>query len=212
MGGTFDPIHVGHLAIAAEARAALGLARILFVPAARPPHRPAATIAPAADRVAMVGLAIEGNPHFELSLIELRRPGPSYTSDTVAELAAAERAAGRVPDLTFILSAETLRDLPTWRHPERLVDACRVAVVPRGGYPAPDPAWLAATFPGREGRFDVLPGPELAVSSTEVRARVAAGRSIRGLVPPAVARYIGDHGLYGSPSRRPGHARRTSTR
>jgi nicotinate-nucleotide adenylyltransferase len=212
MGGTFDPIHVGHLAIAAEARAALGLSRILFVPAARPPHRPAATIAPAADRVAMVGLAIKGHPDFELSRIELRRPGPSYTSDTVAELAAAERAAGRVPDLTFILSAETLRDLPTWRHPERLLDACRVAVVPRGGYPAPDPAWLSAAFPGREGRFDVLAGPGLTVSSTEIRARVAAGRSIRGLVPPAVARYIGDHGLYGSPGRQPGPARRTSTR
>lgn len=201
MGGTFDPIHVGHLAIAEEAREVLGLERVLFIPASIPPHRPAASVAPAADRAAMVELAIEGNATFELSRIELERAGPSYTSDTVAALASAERAAGREPDLTFILSAETLHDLPGWHEPERLVDACRIAVVPREGYPAPDPAWLASVFPGRERRFDLLEGPRLGLSSTSVRARVAAGRSIRYLVPPAVARYIDDHGLYRATAR-----------
>lgn len=196
MGGTFDPIHIGHLAIAEEAREALGLARILFVPAAVPPHRPVASIAPAEDRVAMVALAIEGNPLFELSRIELERPGPSFTSDTVEALAAMERAAGRVPDLTFILSAETLRDLPTWHEPERLLDACRLAVVPRVGYPAPDQPWLEASFPGRADRIAYLAAPRLEISSTLVRRRIAAGRSIRYLVPPAVRRYIDDHSLY----------------
>lgn len=209
MGGTFDPIHVGHLAIAEEAREALGLARILFVPASLPPHRPAGSVSPAADRAAMVGLAIEGNAAFELSLIELDRPGPSYTSDTIDAIAARERAAGREPDLTFILSAETLHDLPTWHAPERLLDACRIAVVPRVGYPAPDAAWLGTRFPGREDRFAILSGPHLGISSTAIRERVAAGRSIRYLVPPAVRQYIGDHGLYTS---QPHPQRRTSTR
>ncbi len=201
LGGTFDPIHVGHLAIAEEAHEALGLARILFVPASVPPFRPVDSVAPAEDRAAMVGLAIAGNPAFELSRVELGRPGPSYTSDTVEALAEAERAVGREPDLTFILSVETLRELPTWHAPERLLDACRVAVVPREGYPPPDGAWLEARFPGRADRFVALPGPHLEVSSTDIRARIAAGRSVRYLVPPAVAAYIADHGLY-QPARR----------
>lgn len=200
MGGTFDPIHLGHLAIAEEAREALGLARMLFVPAAVPPHRPAASVSPAADRAAMVGLAIEGNAAFELSRVELERAGPSFTSDTVDGLAATERAAGRVPDLTFILSAETLHDLPTWHEPQRLLEACRFAVVPREGYPLIDRAWLRESFPGRDDRFDFLDAPHLEVSSSRIRERVAAGRSIRYLVPPAVERYIDDHSLYRAPS------------
>jgi nicotinate-nucleotide adenylyltransferase len=200
MGGTFDPIHVGHLAIAEEAREALGLARILFVPAAVPPHRPAGSASAAADRAAMVALAIEGNPTFELSRVELDRPGPSFTSDTIEALATSERAAGHEPDLTFILSAETLRDLPTWHAPELVLDACRLAVAPRDGFTAPDRAWLRERFAGREVRVDYLAGPHLEVSSTVIRQRRAAGRSIRYLVPPAVERYIDDHGLY--PQRR----------
>jgi nicotinate-nucleotide adenylyltransferase len=196
MGGTFDPIHLGHLAIAEEAREVLGLERVLFVPAALPPHRPGGAVAAAPDRAAMVRLAIAGNAAFEMSTIELDRVGPSFTSDTVEALAAAERSAGRKPDLTFILSAETLHDLPTWHDPQRLVDACRIAVVPREGYPAPDRSWLGEQFAGREDRFDLLEGPRLGLSSTSIRARLAAGRSIRYLVPPAVAGYIGDHGLY----------------
>jgi nicotinate-nucleotide adenylyltransferase len=196
MGGTFDPIHIGHLAIAEEAREVLGLARVLFVPAAVPPHRPRGAVAAAEERAAMVALAIIDNDAFELSRIELDRPGPSYTSDTVELLAATERAAGRDPDLTFILSAETLHDLPTWREPERLLDSARIAVVPREGYPAPERRWLEAQFPGRADRVDFLEGPRLGLSSTSIRARVAAGRSIRYLVPPAVALYIEDHGLY----------------
>lgn len=207
MGGTFDPIHLGHLAIAEEAREILGLARILFIPAAMPPHRPAGSVAAAADRAAMAGLAIEGNPAFELSRVELDRAGPSYTSDTVEALAAAERAAGREPDLTFILSAETLRDLPTWHAPERLLDACRIAVVPRYRYAAPDRTWLCEQFPGRDGRVDFLSAPRVDVSSTMIRERVAVGRSIRYLVPSAVERYIEDHSLY----RATKHVRRWRT-
>jgi len=196
LGGTFDPMHHGHLAIAEEAREALGLERVVVIPAAQPPHKPGRVISPAAERMAMVELAIAGNPWFVASRMELDRPGPSYSVDTVAALADEARIAGREPDLVFIMSGETLRELPAWREPERILDLCRVAVVPRGGYETPDPTWIAAHFPGREARILVLSGPLLAVSGGVVRARTAAGRSIRYLVPDAVARHIVDHALY----------------
>jgi nicotinate-nucleotide adenylyltransferase len=210
MGGTFDPIHQGHLAIATHVRDALGLERILFVPAARPPHKPAAAVSRIEDRVAMVRLAIARRPGFELSLIEVERPGPSYTADTVTELAARERAAGRTPDLTLILSDETFRDLPGWHAPEQLLASCRIAVVQRPGYAAPDRSWLAAQAPGAADRVDFLEGPRLDISSTSIRKLVAEGRSIRDLVPPAVERYVAEHHLYRRPNE-PEPQRRTST-
>ena len=201
LGGTFDPIHHGHLSIAEEAREALGLERVLFIPAAQPPHKLGRRIAGAEDRLAMVELAIADNAAFSVSRIELERPGPSFSVDTVAALAAEARDAGREPDLVFIMSGETLRELPTWREPQRLLDLCRVAVVPRGGHETPAAVWLGVHFPGRERRVTILPGPLLAVSGSVVRARAAAGRSIRYLVPPAVEAYIGEHHLYGSHDR-----------
>jgi nicotinate-nucleotide adenylyltransferase len=189
MGGTFDPIHVGHLVIAEAAREALALDRVLFVPAGVPPHKAAAEVTPVEHRVAMVELAIEGNGAFELSRVEADRPGPSFTVDTVERLAAES-------DVVVILSAETFHELPSWHEPERLFAAARVAVVPREGYPAPDPAWLAATFPGREDRVTYVMAPHLGLSSTAIRERVASGRSIRYVVPDAVAAYIADHHLY----------------
>ncbi len=207
MGGTFDPVHMGHLAVAEEAREALGLSRVLFVPAGVPPHKPDGAEASAADRVAMVELAIAGNPAFAMSRVDVDRPGPSYTSDTIALLATEAAGSERSADLVLILSAETLAGLPSWHDPRGLVEQCRVAVVPREGHPAPEPAWLAATFPGLEERFVMLDGPRLGISSTAIRARVAAGRSIRYLVPEAVGAYIADHGLY--IDAQPGGTRRT---
>ena len=193
MGGTFDPIHVGHLAVAEEARETLALERILFVVAGRPPHKAASEVTMARHRVAMVELAIAGNPAFELSRIEVDRAGPSYTVDTVEALA-------RDAEVTLILSVETFRELPTWHEPARLFDAARLCVVPREGYPASDPAWLASAFPGRADRVSYLEGPRLGLSSTAIRARVAAGRSIRYLVPAAVVDYIAANDLYRSPN------------
>ena len=193
MGGTFDPIHVGHLAIAEEAREALSLDLVLFVPAGQPPHKPAGAVTPVEHRFAMVELAIADNRAFGLSRIEVERPGPSYTIDTIEALARDE------DDLVLILSAETFAELPSWHEPERLFDAARMAVVPREGYPAPDPAWLAEAFPGRAERVDYLEGPRLGLSSTAIRARVAAGRSIRYLVPDMVEAYILDKQLYRRP-------------
>lgn len=192
MGGTFDPIHVGHLAVAEEAREALRLDRVLFVPAGQPPHKLPGAVSPVRDRVAMVQLAIADNPAFELSRVEIDRQGPSFTVDTVEALARANPGV----ELHLILSAETFGELPSWHEPDRLFEAARMAVVPREGYPAPDPAWIAGAFPGREDRVDYLAGPRLGLSSTALRARVAAGRSIRYLVPPAVEAYIVDHHLY----------------
>jgi len=201
LGGTFDPVHLGHLAIADAVRIALDLERILFLPAGSPPHKGGSVEAPAADRVAMVELAIAGHPGFEVSRVDLDRPGPSYTADSVERIAAAERAAGREPELVLIMSVETLAELPEWHEPARLLAACRVAVVPRPGHPRPDPAWISATFPGQAERFVAIDGPRLAISSSDIRERIATGRTVRQLIPEAVARHIADHGLYQRPDR-----------
>ena len=201
LGGTFDPVHVGHLALAREARQVLGLAHVLFVPNAQPPHKPSGEVSPSRHREAMLALAIatepavEGETAFAVSRIELERAGPSYAVDTVAELAAQSHAEGR-PAPWFILSAEVLDDFHTWREPSRILELCRIAVSPRLGADPLDRAWLSEHYPGREDRFAFLPGPMLDVASTTIRSRVAAGLPIDGLVPPAVARYIDEAGLY----------------
>jgi nicotinate-nucleotide adenylyltransferase len=206
LGGTFDPVHLGHLAIAEEAREALGMERVLFVPAGRPPHKPGQRLAPVADRVAMVEVAIDDNPAFRLSRVEVDRPGPSFAADTVEILAAAERAAGREPDLWWILSAEAFAAIASWRDPDRLLATCRMAVVPRAGAERPTPAWIESCLPGAADRVAVVDGPELGVSSSLIRERVASGRSIRYLVPDAVGDHIAAHHLYvdtASRTRRP---------
>lgn len=195
MGGAFDPIHVGHLAIAEEAREVLGIERVLFIPTGAPPHRPTA-IASAEHRLAMTAAAIAGNPGFELSRREVDRPGPSFTLDTLRDLAELDVAAGRAPNLVLILSAETFHDLPGWHQPRRILELARVAVAPRVGHATPDRDWLAAQFPGLEDRVTFLEGPRLGVSSTAIRERLAAGRSIRYVVPAPVLAYISEHVLY----------------
>jgi nicotinate-nucleotide adenylyltransferase len=195
LGGTFDPVHVGHLAVGEVALDALDLDRVLFMPARRPPHKLDRAITDAAHREAMLRLAIAGRDGFEVSRIELERPGPSYAVDTFARLADDSAAEGR-PEPWFILSAEALRGFPDWREPDRILALGRIAVAPRPGSDAADSAWLEGRFPGRADRFTTLPGPHLAVSATDVRRRVADGLPIDGLVPPAVERYIMEHHLY----------------
>jgi nicotinate-nucleotide adenylyltransferase len=195
LGGTFDPVHAGHLALANEARRALDLERVLFVPNAQPPHKGTHDVSAAHHREAMLSLAIAGQPGLAISRLELERPGPSYSVDTVAELAAQSHAEGR-PEPWFILSAEVLDDFHTWREPSRILGLCRIAVSPRQGTGTLDRAWVAEHYPGREDRFAFLGGPVLDVASTGIRQRVAAGQPITGLVPPAVERYIRETGLY----------------
>lgn len=199
LGGTFDPVHRGHLALALEARRALELERVLFVPNAVPPHRGSPVSAPE-HRAAMVALAIADEPGLVLSRIELERPGPSYAVDTVAQLAEQSLAEGR-PEPWFILSVDAFWDLPSWREPARILELARVAVFPRPGTVPPEPGWVRQRFPDSEGRIAFLDGPHIDVAATTIRERVRRGDPITGLVPDAVAAYIEAHGLYRSAER-----------
>jgi nicotinate-nucleotide adenylyltransferase len=195
LGGTFDPVHFAHLAVAQQALEELHLDGVLFVPAGEPPHKGDQMVTPSNHRVAMVELAISGNPCFRISRVEVERPGPSYAVDTVEQLTATGGALhGCEP--TFILSAEALLGLPTWRKPDRLLAACRIAVAPRLSFTTPQRPWLTEHFPGREDRFTFLSGPDLGHSASDIRRRAATGRSIRYLVPDPVAAYIGRNHLY----------------
>jgi len=200
LGGTFDPIHYGHLALAREALTVLELDHVLFVPNADPPHKRDQVVTPAPHREAMVALAIEPEPDLAVSRVELERPGPSYAVDTIAELADRSRREHR-PEPWFILSAEVLEGFHTWREPERVLELCRVAVAPRPGAEPLDRDWVTANFPDREERFAFLPGPELDIASTTIRERVARGEPITAMVPPAVVAYIEANGLYGMTER-----------
>ena len=193
LGGTFDPVHIAHLAIAEEAREALGLDRIVFIPAAMPPHKVDRPVSDPQHRMAMLELAIADNPAFEASPIELGRTGPSYTVDTLEALATDGA------DLVLILSAEAYRELRTWHRPDRILELARLAVVPRDGFPDANRSLLAEHFPGFEDRATFLTAPRLRLSASELRERAANGRSLRYLVPDAVAAYIGDHALYSDP-------------
>jgi nicotinate-nucleotide adenylyltransferase len=195
LGGTFDPFHLGHLGLARAARDQLGLDRILVMPAAQPPHKPGRPISPALLRLAMVVAGIAGEPRLEASRIEIDRPGPSFTVDTVAELLEAS-APGAPAEVVVILSAESFAGLSSWHEPDRLVALARFAVAPRAGHPDPDLDELVARLPGLAGRVDRLDLPPITVSASEIRRRAAAGASLDGLVPPAVATLIRDNGLY----------------
>jgi nicotinate-nucleotide adenylyltransferase len=195
-GGTFDPIHLAHLAVAEAARDAVGLEQVLFIPAGEPPHKAGRSITAADHRLAMVRAAIDGNPAFAASRMELDRGGPSYTVDTLRDLRASRTAAGHGDRLALILSAEAFVELPTWRDPEGVLALATLVVAPRDGYPEAAPDFLERQFPGVAGEAVFLDGPRLRLSASELRARAAAGRSLRYLVPDAVATYIGDHALY----------------
>jgi nicotinate-nucleotide adenylyltransferase len=186
MGGTFDPIHLGHLRAAENAREALGLDRVFFVPAAQPPHRPGPH-ASALDRFAMTALATAPHGSFLVSDLELRREGPSYTVDTVTALLA------RKPEsLCLIVGSDTFVEMTGWREAARIFASCHVAVVPRLGEECAPPK---APYDDAQG-LSLVPGPGLDISATSVRARVREGRSVRYLVPDAVADYIAKRGLY----------------
>jgi nicotinate-nucleotide adenylyltransferase len=192
-GGTFDPIHYAHLAVAEAARETLDLRRVLFIPAAQPPHKPDRSLAGAEHRFAMVQAAIADNPRFEISRVELDRGGPSYTVESLASL----RAARADEALALILSAESFAELPTWHEPLRILELAEVVIVaPRFGYDEVDSSFLARNFPTSTAEAVFLDGPRVRLSASEIRERAAAGRSVRYLVPDAVAAYIGDHGLY----------------
>ncbi len=190
LGGTFDPIHYGHLAIAEQARYALQLDRVLFVPAAQQPLKRGTHIATPEQRLAMTQLACAPNSAFEVSRIEIDRPGPSFTLTTLEALQAA-----RIGDLHFILGDDALADLTHWYGAARVVELAQIIAVGRPGS-APDLARITQALPALRERLTVLQGPALDISSTALRHRVATGQPIRYQTPDAVVAYIGEHDLY----------------
>ncbi len=191
-GGSFNPIHIGHLIMAENALTDLALDAVIFAPAGDPPHKSREGLAPAADRLAMVELAIADRPGFESSTIDLDQETPSYTWHLLERVSAQEPSA----QVWFLMGGDSVRDFGTWSRPERILELARLAVVERPGF-AMD---LGSTtqLPELPYRADVIEAPLCDVSSTDIRRRLAAGRSVRYLVPDAVRRHIDLRDLYGS--------------
>jgi nicotinate-nucleotide adenylyltransferase len=192
LGGTFDPPHIGHLWLATLAADALPLDRVVFMPALLPPHKRDRSMSSITDRLLMTRLAISGNDAFELSALEVGRPGPSFTIDSVEELQRAYSDAR----LFLLMASDSLAQIDSWREPDRLLSLIEWAVAPRPGSSLPDGEQLRDRFGAAAQRIHLLKGPSLDVSATEIRRRVAAGRAIRYLVPQAVEELILEKGLY----------------
>jgi len=193
MGGTFDPVHLGHLAVAEEARRRLKMAEIIFMPAGQPYFKALAYISPPEHRVRMLELALAGRPYFKISRMEIQRPGPSYAVETVAQLKE-QMPAGN--EIYFIMGWDSLLTLNLWQEPERLISLSRIVAAPRPGYTKPDVGALEKELPGISERVIILYQPLVNISSTTIRERVSQGLPIEEMVPPAVAEYIKEKGLY----------------
>ncbi len=191
IGGTFDPPHYAHLVLAENALAQLDLDRVLFVPAGQPPHKPKQPITPARHRVAMVKAAVADNAAFLLSRVDVERPGPHYTVDTLRILNE------RYPDAVcfFLVGGDSLAQFPTWRDPSGILEQTQLGVMQRPGWET-DLASLASRLPAIAERVAWLDAPHLEISGTDLRRRVAKGLPIRYLVPAPVERYVRRHRLY----------------
>ena len=196
LGGTFDPIHNGHLAIAEEARAYLNLNEVIFLPAGQPWMKSDRSISPARHRTAMIGLTLQSRPYFKSSTIEIEHQGPSYSVNSMAELKA---QAVEPTDWYFILGWDNLSKIPQWREPAKLIEMCFLAAVPRPGYERPNMKKLEAALPGISKKVILMDKPRLEISATDIRNKVAQGIPISGLVPEAVEKYIRENGLYRKP-------------
>ena len=190
-GGTFDPPHNGHLALAHAAQLQLALDELLWVVTADPPHKRGIAISPAADRVALVQAAIAGQPGMRLSRVDVDRPGPQWAADTVRLLSEANPGA----ELVYLMGGDSLRDLPNWGRPMELLRYASLGVLSRPGAVV-DLASLEQALPGLSSRLAFVPAPRLNISSHEVRGCIRAGRSIEHLVPRGVAEAISGLGLY----------------
>jgi nicotinate-nucleotide adenylyltransferase len=194
-GGTFDPVHLGHLIVAEQCREQAGLDQVLFVPAARPPHKPEGATAAFARRVEMLELALAGQPAFRVEELERDRPGPSYTADTLEELHARQTGS----EVFLILGADCLPDLPNWYQPERIVRLATLLVVNRIGSPGWSEEELSNILrmaPQSPLKLQTVNSPLIEISSSDVRSRARDQRSLRYLVPRAVECYIENQNLY----------------
>jgi len=213
LGGSFNPLHNGHLAIAGQSREALGLDRVLFVPTSYPPHKPNGSLAPAQDRYEMVRLAIASNPSLAISDVEFRRPGKSYSIDTIRLL---QQEYGRQTQLFFLIGLDAFLDFPSWRDPQTLLTLCRFVVLSRPGLsfcslstmgllpPIPYPS-LVDLDAGRISRIEAPLGDQgliclklspSPVSASDIRMRIRQGLPVANLLPPLVESYILQHHLY----------------
>ncbi len=191
-GGTFDPPHIGHLLLSAESRAQLCLDRLLWILTPNPPHKQGQPITSLEQRLAMVKLAISGDRDFELSTVEIDRPAPHFTLDTVRIIARQNPGA----DLVYLMGGDSLRDLPSWRQPADLLAELRfIGVMRRPGDSIDLPA-LEKNIPGLAAKVRYVDAPLLDIAAHEIRRRVAAGRPFRYFLPPAVYEYILEHNLY----------------
>jgi nicotinate-nucleotide adenylyltransferase len=193
MGGTFDPVHLGHLAVAEEARNQINLAEVIFVPAGNPYFKEGTAVSSSLQRVNMLELAIKDKPYFKISLIEIERDGPSYAVDTISSL---KEFLSKEDEIFFILGWDSLLNLHLWHQPEHLMGLCRFVAAPRPGYPRPDTQTLEKDLPGISKRTVVMDKPLINISSTQIRERVKASQSISKMVPPEVEKYIKEHNLY----------------
>ena len=194
-GGTFNPVHLGHLILAEQCREQGRLDQVLFIPAARPPHKQDLTLIAYAQRVEMLALAISGQPAFRIDDLEKDRPGPSFTVDTLTQLR--ERDADA--ELWLIIGSDTLHDLPQWHQPARILELAGLLIVPRSRWPIPDADEMKKTLALLENfplRYQVCDVPLIDIASRDLRRRIAAGQSVRYLVPRAVEAYLHDKDLY----------------
>ena len=195
-GGSFNPTHFAHLLLAEYAAEALALDRVIFIPARMPPHKGGGELASARHRARMARVAVADNPRFSVSEIELRRGGRSYTIDTVRAM---RRRFGDGAEMFFLIGADTVGELGTWRQIRKLVTLCQFVPFRRPGVRLPTRLELAREIGEKAARGileRMIRMPRLEISASDIRGRVAAGRSIRYLVPDAVAEYIRKHGLY----------------
>jgi nicotinate-nucleotide adenylyltransferase len=197
-GGTFDPIHLGHLAAARSIQSALRLDKVVFVPAGQPWLKAGTLVSPVKDRVEMVRLAIARRRAFDISTIEADRPGASYSVDTMERL---QRQLGNSSVLFFLLGSDALLDIAKWKEPRRLTQICQLVAFARPGCGLPTMEAMEAAVPGISRRIVFVEVPQVNIRATDIRRRIAEGRSIRRLVPRAVERYILEHGLYTAASR-----------
>lgn len=195
-GGTFDPIHLGHIQVADAAMQHIGAERVIFIPAKRSPHKKQQPTASEIDRIAMIQLAIDGRKDFSLSDCECKRPQPSYTLDTVHEFLAQY---GPDTDLVWLVGADAVKDLPHWYRIDELLAAADIAVMYRAGYPKPDFKGCRSDLtPQQIEKLEknVIPVPLVDISSTEIRIRLSRGQNVDELLPPKVLVYIKTHSLY----------------
>lgn len=193
LGGTFDPIHLGHLAVAAETFRFLKLDRVVFLPAGQPYFKQLNTITPAQQRLEMLELAIHGEPAYSISRLEIERQGPSYAVDSLSRM---KTSLGTDDELFFIMGWDSLMSLPLWYEAERLIQLCKIVASPRPGFPKPDIGQIESQLPGITRRAVVLERPLIDISSTEIRRRVREGLPIDQMVPQAVKQYILGKNLY----------------